>query len=114
MPPTTKDNAALIRQFLSNGVAGKETDAGDDVVATDGVVPVRAMATGVHCESLMDLMPTSRSFEVVCAWVCRIEDGYSSESHSRHGRRSLVQELDAIAELPVNRSLTNLTDHLQP
>lgn len=120
MTPTPQENAALVREFLSEVVAGGDTDAlsmfltddavhsrpglasstevdharlddwlilaGADVeisiegvVAADDRVAIRGRVTGTHRESLTDLVPTGRSFEIAISWFCQIENGRISE-----------------------------------
>lgn len=154
MAATPRENAALVRRFLTDVVAGGDTnaapgflarDVGDhkhvfgsasgdetmtalgwrvlaaadvdvvveDTVATDDRVAVRAMVTGTHRESLMDLAPTGRSFEIAYAWFCRIDDGRIAEVWSLPDGLGLMQQLGAIPELPSNRSLTVPTEYHQ-
>ena len=67
---------------------------------------VRATATGTHHESLLDLAPTGRSFEIVCAWFCRVDDGQIAAIWSLPDGLGLLQQLDAIPGLLSNRSPT--------
>lgn len=103
-----RENAALVRRFLTDVLADGDTDAVteflaagaddhhlvfegprrretvaglgwralasadvelhlDDVIASDERVAVRGRVTGTHRESLLDLAPTGRSFEIACA-----------------------------------------------
>ena len=69
-------------------------------------VAVRATATGTHRESLLDLAPTGRSFEIAYAWFCRVDDGQIAAIWSLPDGLGLLQQLDAIPRLPSNRSPT--------
>lgn len=150
MESTPQENAALVRRFLTDVVAGGDIDAVpifltedavdhdlvfgasrrweavtdlgwralvgttvsvDDVVATDDRVAVRATVTGTHRESLLAPTPTGESFEIACAWFCRIDDGRIAEIWTLPDALGLVQQLDAIPELPSNRSLSQPSDH---
>ncbi len=153
MPTTPEENAALVRRFLTDVVAGGDTDAvetfltpdvadrnlvfgidragqreatalgwrvlaGTDVdidieqvVASSEQVAVRATATGTHRESLMDLAPTGCSFDIAYAWFCRIDDGRIAAIWSLPDGLRLLQQVDAVPEVPSNRSLTDPTDH---
>lgn len=51
----------------------------DDVVATDDRVSVCAAVGRTHRESLMDLAPTGRSFEIVNAWFRQADSGRVAE-----------------------------------
>lgn len=150
MGTTAEENAALVRRFLLDVVAGGDIDATDaflaeslvdhnlvfgaderegvmalgwrvlagaevdisvdDVVASDDRVAVRATVTGIHRESLIDLAPTGRSFEIAYVWFCRLEDGQIAEIWSLPDGLGLMQQLGAI---PPNRSRNNLNGGLQ-
>lgn len=139
MAPTARENAALVRRFLTDVVACGDTnavtelltaDAGDhhlvfedsrrretatglgwhalagadvdlhveDVIASDDRVAVRGRVTGAHQESLMDLAPTGRSFEIACAWFFRIENDQIAQMWSLPDGLGLLEQLDAIPE----------------
>lgn len=141
MAPTPQENAALVREFLSDVVAGGDTDAlgmfltddavhsrpglasptdvnhasaeewlvlaGADVeisiegvVAADDRVAIRGRVTGTHRESLMDLVPTGRSFAIAIAWFCRIEGGRIGEIWSLPDRLGLMRQLEAVSVGP--------------
>lgn len=51
----------------------------ETLVATDEEVAVRAVVSGTHRESLVDLAPTGAAFEIDYAWFCRIDGGRISE-----------------------------------
>lgn len=106
MAPTPQENAALLRRFLTDVVI-------EDTVATDDQVAVRATVTGTHRESLMDLAPTGRLFEIAYVWFCRIEDGRIAEIHSLPDGLGLMRQLGAVPEPPANRPLTDSTDQLE-
>lgn len=151
MVPKPRENAALVRRFLTDVVAGGDTNAVDgflaadvanhnavfgdtqghetvtalgcqvlaaadvdinvtDVVATDDRVAVRGTVTGTHRESLMDLAPTGRSFEIAYAWFCRIENGQIVEIWSLPDGLGLMQQLGAIPAGILNRSLPHPTE----
>lgn len=151
MAATTRENAALVRRFLTDVIAGGDTDAApgfltrdvvdynlvfekasdpetmtslgwrvlaaadvdvvvEETVATDDRVAVRATVTGTHCESLMDLAPTGRSFEIAHAWFCRIEDGQIAEIRSLPDGLGLMRQLGAVSESPLNRPLIETID----
>lgn len=134
MASTPEENAALVRAFLTDVVAGGDTDAlatflADEavhsraalesptrldaghpeawlvlaaadvdvaierVVAADDRVAVRGRVTGTHCESLLDLAPTGRSFEIAVAWFCRVENGRISDLWSLSDRLGLLRQL---------------------
>lgn len=152
MAPTPRENAALVREFLTDVVSGGDTDAvsaflaedvidhnlvfeGEqdhetvtvlgwrvlaaadvditivDVVATIDRVAVLGTVTGTHCESLMDLAPTGRSFEIACAWFCRIENGRITEIQSLPDGLGLMQQLGALPEVSFDRSWSNRMEH---
>ncbi|MFB6177550.1 MAG: ester cyclase, partial [Halobaculum sp.] len=135
MEPRPRENAALVRRFLTDVVAcgdtkavaeclttgvvdhhlafgtveSRETVAGlgwhalgsadvdvhiEDVVASDDRVAVRGRVTGTHRESLMDLAPTGRSFEIACTWFCRIENDRIAEIWSLPDGLELLRQLD--------------------
>lgn len=87
MGTTPQENASLVRRFLT------------DVVA-DERVAVRATVTGTHRESLVDLAPNGASFEITYVWFGRIEDGRIAEMWSLPDGLGLLQQLDAIPEVP--------------
>lgn len=152
MAGTPRENAALVRGFLTDVVSGGDTDAVsaflaedvvdhnlvfeerddhetvsalgwqvlaaadvditiDDVVAATDQVAVLGTVTGTHCESLMDLAPTGRSFEIACAWFCRIEDGQIAAIYSLPDGLGLMQQVDAIPDWTTNRSLSEPTEY---
>lgn len=152
MGTTPRENAALVRRFLTDVVIGGDIEAVDgfltadvtdhnlvfegtqgsetvtalgwrvlsaadveialeDVVATHDRVAVRATVTGTHRESLMDLAPTGRSFEIPYAWFCRLDDQRIAEIHSLPDGLGLLQQLGALPEWPANRSLTEPITH---
>lgn len=154
MTATPQENAALVRRFLTDVVAGGDIDAVDgflgadivdhnlvfgagyghetmsalgwrvlaaadvditieDTVATADRVAVRATVTATHRESLMDLAPTGRSFEIACAWFCRIEGGRIVTSHSLPDGLGLVRQLGAVPELSLNHLPTEPTNQLE-
>lgn len=147
---TPRKNAALVRGFLIDVVAGGDTDAVDafltedvvdhnlvfknnrdheavialgwrvlaaadvdidieEVIATADRAAVWGTVTGTHRESLLDLAPTGRSFEIACAWFRRIDDGRIAEIWSLPDSLGFMQQLGAIPELPPTRSLTDQT-----
>jgi predicted ester cyclase len=69
-----------------------------DVVASDDLVAVRGRVTGSHRESLLDLAPTGRSFDIACAWFSRIDGGRIAEVWSLPDCLGLVEQLDAVPE----------------
>lgn len=152
MAATPRENAALVRGFLTDVVGGGDTDAvsaflaedvidhnlvfeGDhdhetasvlgwrvlaaadvditigDVVATTDRVAVLGTVTGTHRESLMNLAPTGRSFEIAHAWFCRIEDGRLTEIRSLPDGFGLMQQLGALPELSLDRSWSTQREH---
>jgi len=154
MAATPQENAALVRRFLTDVIAGGDTDAVDgfltgdvtdsnlvfggasgpepvtalgwrvlaaadidlvveDTVATDDQVAVRATVTGRHRESLMDLAPTGRSFEIAYAWFFRIEDGRIAEIQSLPDGLGLMRQLGAVPDPPANRPLPAPIDQLE-
>lgn len=70
----------------------------EHVVASDAHVAVRGMVTGTHRESLMDLAPTGRAFEIACAWFFRIENDRIAEIWSLPDGLGLLTQLDAVPE----------------
>lgn len=72
----------------------------EDLVATDERVAVRATVTGTHRESLVDLAPNGASFEIAYVWFGRIENGQIAEMWSLPDGLGLLQQLDAIPEVP--------------
>jgi predicted ester cyclase len=139
MSSPSRENAALVRRFLTDVLVGGDTDAVpgflassasdhqlvfesarrrdtvtglgwqalasadvdlhiEDVVASDERVAVRGRVTGTHQESLMDLAPTGRSFEIACAWFFRIENNRIAEIWSLPDGLGLVKQLDAVPE----------------
>lgn len=69
----------------------------ETVVAADDAVAVRATVTGTHRESLMDLAPTGASFEIACAWFCRIDDERIAEIWSLPDGLGLLRQLGALS-----------------
>lgn len=151
MTATPQENAALIRRFLTDVVAGGDIDAVDGFLAADAVdcnlifgadhgretvnalgwqvfaaadvditiedtvatadrVAVRATVTGTHRESLMDLTPTGRSFEIACAWFCLNENGRIVAIHSLPDGLGLMRELGVVPESSMNCPLTKSND----
>jgi predicted ester cyclase len=154
MAPTSRENAALVRRFLTDVVACGDTnavadllavDVGDhhlvfegaqpqgtvtelgwqalasadvdlhvaDVVASDDCVAVRGRVTGTHQESLMDLAPTGRSFEIACAWFFRINDDRIAEIWSLPDGLGLLKQLDAVPEEFPTRTLPDASQGQQ-
>lgn len=154
MVSASQKNAALVRRYLTDVVAGGDTDALgifltddamdyqpvlaermdsktepstywcilaaadidiaiDAVVAANDQVAVRGTITGTHCESLLDLVPTGRSFEIACAWFCRIKEDQIKEIWSLPDGLSLHQQLDATRDETPNRSSPHPTEHYQ-
>lgn len=150
MTTTPRENAALVRRFFTDVVAGGDIDAVDgfrgrdvvdenlvfeadhgretmtalgvrvlaaadvditveETVATADRVALRATVAGTHRESLLDLAPTGRSFEIACVWFCRIEDGRIVAIHSFLDGLGLMRQLGAIPERSMNRPLTEST-----
>lgn len=70
------------------------------VVAADDRVAIRGRVTGTHRESLMDLVPTGRSFEIAIAWFCRIENGRIGEIWTLPDRLGLMRQLEAVTVAP--------------
>lgn len=99
---------ALGRRILAGADVTVEVE---DIVATDDRVAVRATVTGTHRESLSDVAPAGESFEIACAWFCRIDDGQIAEIWSLPDSLGLMEQLGAIPERPPNRSHIHLTDH---
>lgn len=143
---TPRENAALVRRFLSDVIVGGDTSAVDallaadvadhnlvfgsgqnrtslttlgwrilagadvdveidDLVATGDRVAVRATVTGAHEESLMDLAPTGRPFEITYVWFCRVEAGRIAEIWSFPDGLGLLQQIGALPQPP--RPVTN-------
>lgn len=155
MTRPARENAALVRRFLTDVVACGDTDAvatllTDDfedhhlvfdgsqrratvtglglhalasgtedveiaeVVASEDSVAVRGRVSGTHQESLVDLAPTGRSFEIACAWFCRIEDDRIAEIWSLPDGLGLVKQLDAVPPEFPHRSLPQAEDRQYP
>lgn len=76
-----------------------------DVIASEDRVALRGRVTGTHQASLMDLAPTGRSFEIPCAWFCRIENDRIAEVWSLPDGLGLLKQLDAVPEEFPTRSL---------
>lgn len=72
----------------------------EGVVAADDRVAIRGRVTGTHRESLMDLVPTGRSFEIAIAWFCRVENGRIGEIWSLPDRLGLMRQLEAVTVDP--------------
>lgn len=142
MDSTPRDNAALVKEFLTGVIASGDTDGlglfltdgavahhvmGDrsgsetpnpwcwrvlaasdiditieNVVAAEEMVAIQGTVTGTHRESLVDLAPTGRSFEIAVAWFCRIEDGRIAEMWTLHDALGLIRQLDAIPQAVQN------------
>jgi len=82
-----------------HALAGADVDLHvEDIVASEDRVAVRGRVTGAHEESLMDLAPTGRSFEIACAWFCRVEDDRIAEIWSLPDGLGLLTQLDAVPE----------------
>lgn len=146
MPVSARENAALVRRFLTGVVAGDDlavvdgfltddvierhpsfeateanspatslcwrvlaaTDADvtiEEVVATADRIVARGTVSGNHRDSLLDLAPTGRSFEIVHAWFCRVDDDQISAIWSLPDGLRLLQQIGALPNLPTNRSL---------
>jgi len=82
-----------------------------DVIATGDGVAVRATVSGIHRESLIDLAPTGRSFEIAYVWFCRIVHGRIAEIWSLPDGLGLMQQLGVLPELSSNRSSNESTRH---
>ena len=80
----------------------------EDVVASGERVAVRGRVTGTHQESLMDLAPTGRSFEIACAWFFRIEHDQIAEIWSLPDGLGLLTQLDAVPEEFPKRTQPNV------
>lgn len=145
MAVSARENAALVRRFLTDVVAGGDLAAVDgfladdvierhpifegtaghspaadlcwrvlaaadvdvtieEVVATTDRVAVRGIVSGTHHESLLDLAPTGRSFEIAHTWFCRVDDDQISAIWSLPDGLRLLQQIGAPPELPTNRS----------
>lgn len=154
MHATPRENAALVRGFLTDVVVGGDTDALDaflaedvrdhnlvfgdgrehgaatvlgwrvlaaadidvaieDVVATRESVAIRATVSGTHRESLMDLAPTGRAFEIAYAWFCRIDDGQIAEIWSLPDGLSLVEQLGVVPTVPAEPASIEQYGHHQ-
>lgn len=154
MVSASRKNATLVRRYLTDVVAGGDTDALgifltddamdyqpvlaermdgetvpptywcilaaadidiaiDAVVAANDQVAVRGTITGIHRESLLDLVPTGRSFEIACVWFCRIGDDRIKETWSLPDGLSLRQQLDATWDESPNRSSSHPTEQYQ-
>lgn len=82
-----------------HALAGADVDVHvEDVIASDDRVAVRGRVTGTHRESLMDLAPTGRSFEIACAWFFHVEDDRIAEIWSLPDGLRLLRQLDAVPE----------------
>jgi predicted ester cyclase len=155
MESTLRENAALVRAFLTGVIAGGDTDAlgtsltddalnyqpilgerrdgntvrptqwyvlaaadidisVDEVVTENDQVAVRGTVTGTHRESLLDLVPTGRSFEIACMWFCRVENGRIKEIRPLPDGLDLVQQFDSILEKSSTPSSIHPTERQQP
>lgn len=83
----------------------------EDVVATDDRVAMRATVAGTHRESLMDLAPTGRSFEIAYAWFYRIDDGRIAVIHSLPDGLGLLRQVGALPKQSTNPSPIHPTEH---
>lgn len=83
----------------------------DDVVAAGELVAVRGTVTGTHTESLVELAPTGRSFEIDYVWFCRIQNGRIAEIWSLPDGLGLMQQLGALPDPTVNRLRTERNQH---
>lgn len=61
----------------------------------------------------MDLAPTGRSFEVAYAWFCRIQNGRIAEIRSLPDGLGLMEQIGALPEGFLRRSLSQPTGHDQ-
>lgn len=154
MVSASRKNAALVRRYLTDVVAGGDTDALgifltddamdyqpvlaegmdaktmpptywcilaaadidiaiDAVVASDDQVAVRGTVTGIHRESLLDLVPTGRSFEIACVWFCRIKDDQIRGIWSLPDGLGLRQQLDVTRNESPDRSSLHPTGQYQ-
>lgn len=142
MASTPRDNAALVKEFLTGVIADDDTDALgifladgavdhhvmgyrpdidtanpwcwrvlaaadiditiENVVAAEEKVAIQGTVTGIHRDSLADLVPTGRSFEIAIAWFCRIEDGRIAEVWSLPDGLALTRQLDVIPQAVQN------------
>jgi ketosteroid isomerase-like protein len=66
-------------------------------------VAVRAAVSGTH-ESVTEMVPAGESFEIACAWFCRIDDRRIAELWSLPDGLGLMEQFGAIPEIPANRS----------
>jgi ketosteroid isomerase-like protein len=71
----------------------------EDVIASEDRVAVRGRVTGTHRESLMDLAPTGRSFEIDAMAFARVEDGQITERRAQPDMFSLLQQLGIVEPL---------------
>ena len=82
-----------------HALAGADVDVHvEDVIASDDRVAVRGRVTGTHRESLVDLAPTGRSFEIACAWFFHVEDDRIAEIWSLPDGLRLLRQLDAVPD----------------
>lgn len=86
-------------------LAGTDVDiAVEETVATADRVAVRGTVAGTHRESLVDLAPSGRSFEIPYAWFCRINDEGIAEIWSLPDGLGLMRQLRAFDGHPSNRT----------
>lgn len=93
-------------------LAGADVDIDvRDVIASGDAVAVIGRVAGTHRESMVDLAPTGRSFDIDCAWFCGVEDGRLAEIASLPNGLGLLRQLEAVPETfpirPPFRSTTN-------
>ena len=97
-----------------HALAGADVDVHvEDVIASDDRVAVRGRVTGTHRESLMDLAPTRRSFEIDYVWFCHVKDDRIAEIWSLPDGLGLLKQLDAVPETFPIRPLSGSTQRQQ-
>ena len=116
-----RENAALVRRFPSDVVAGGRegvTESGWEVVASgdvnvdvaevapeDETVLVRGWMSGRHEESMIDLAPTGAGFEIVYVWFCRVAVDQIVELWSFPDGLGLLGKLSVVDKPSRNRTV---------
>lgn len=101
---------ALARRVLADADVTVKVE---DVIATDNHVAVRATVAGTHRESPWAVDPAEESFEISCAWFCRIDDERIAELWSLPDGLAPMEQLGAIPEKPANRLQSQPPNHQQ-
>lgn len=112
MDATSRENAALVRRFLTDVVVVGDTDAVEALLTGDTRDHDLVFGAGRRRDPVTVLgwrmlAPTGRPFEIVCVWFRRIGDGRIAEIWSLPDGLGRLRQLDAIPDLSTDRSPTD-------